>query len=93
MPLYMIRSHVKPENRDAIMRRYAEAPEPVPGITSRGDWASVHGDGAYHLMEADDVSAIADELLKYNDLCTYTIDPVYDTDTFFALLQKHGLVS
>ena len=47
--------------------------------------------GAYHLMEADNPKLIANELMRYTDLCTYTIDPVIHVEDFFDLLKDHGL--
>ncbi len=91
MALFMIRSHVPPENRDEILKRYADNPIAGEGVTQLGDWASIHIDGAYHLMEADDPKLIANELMRYTDLCTYTIDPVIHVEDFFDLLRDHGL--
>ena len=91
MALCMIRSLVPTDNRNEILKRYANSPTAGEGIRQVGDWASVLGDGAYHLMEADDPKHIAGELLKYSDLCTYIVDPVIAVDDFFELLQKHKL--
>ena len=91
MGLYLVRSHFKPENRDAVIKRYAAHPEATEGITQHGDWISLLGDGGYHLMEADDPKTIMDELLRFTDLCTYTVEPVIHAEDFFGLLQKHGL--
>ena len=91
MSVFMIRSHFKPENRDEIIKRYAANPEAGEGITQLGDWVSVVGDGAYHIMEADDAGLILNELLKYSDLCTYTVEPVITAEEFFSLLDNHSL--
>ena len=93
MGLYMIRSHFKPEDRDAVIKRYAANPNATEGITQHGDWIPVVGDGGYHLMEADDPKLIMDELLKYTDLCSYTVEPVVPADEFLGLVAKHGLGS
>ena len=91
MPLFMVRSHVKPEHRDEVLRRYAQHPSAGAGVENVGDWALVDGDGAYHLMRADDPKAILDEIMKYSDLCSYTIEPVVNAEEFLPLISKHGI--
>ena len=92
MAVYMVRSHVPPENRDEVYRKQAAITDAdLAGIKRLGDWGCLLGDGAFHLMEADDPKQIADVLMNFTDLVTYTIDPVIELDDFMALTNKHGI--
>ena len=88
----MIRSHITPENRNEVLRRQAGLTDAdLAGVKRVGDWASMVGDGAYHLLEAEDPKQISDVLLGFTDLVTYTIEPVVPLDDFMDLTKKHGI--
>ena len=85
--LYMTIATWRPENRDAIVKRFIETGgKSPPGVKLLGRWGDSAGGRTFTLTESDDPVAIGKGAYMWNDLINLEVIPVGDDETLAKVL-------
>ena len=94
MGMYMVRFKLSGADRNTAITRFMtneKAMTPPEGVTSVARWHSVEGNGGWNIVDSPDTKSVADWILHWSDVLSYTVTPVVSDEELGELFQKHGL--
>ncbi|MGD8859707.1 MAG: DUF3303 family protein [Myxococcales bacterium] len=87
--LFVSKYTIRPEHRDAAIRRFLETAAPAPkGVKLLARYHDVGARAGYSIAETDDPTLMAQFALDWSDLLTIETHPVITDEQFAKLIAK-----
>jgi hypothetical protein len=86
--LFMAIFTYEPQDRDRVIKRRLEKPEPPKGVAVKGEWYDISGHRVFCLFEAENAGHVAALFYDWTDLGVAELIPVVDTEFAIKLLKK-----
>ncbi|PYQ27078.1 MAG: hypothetical protein DMF56_21185 [Acidobacteria bacterium] len=86
---YIVTYEIRSAGRDAAIARFKATGGPTPpGATLLGRWTRADFSGGYALVESDDVTAVLQFALSWNDLIEIGVEPVVEDAALAEVLGR-----
>jgi hypothetical protein len=86
---FIVTFAITPESRNAAIARFKATGGPTPpGATLLGRWTRADFSGGYVLVESDDVKAVIEFALMWNDLIEIDVVPVLEDAALAEVLGR-----